>query len=136
MDATRQGWWVTDGFLTSILKGDTVGVLEKFTLGSLSTMDGERIAIAFEQALKRVVQDCDDRPGEKKERTVTLTLAVKPVLDADGMCDDCNVQVAVTDSVPKRKSKVYNMTVRKGGHLVYNNESLDNAKQSSMDFDE
>ena len=113
-----------------------MGVLEKFTLGSLSTMDGERIAIAFEQALKRVVQDCDDRPGEKKERTVTLTLAVKPVLDADGMCDDCNVQVAVTDSVPKRKSKVYNMTVRKGGHLVYNNESLDNVEQSTMDFDE
>lgn len=37
-----------------------MGVLEKFTLGSLSTMDGERIAIAFEQALKRVVQDCDE----------------------------------------------------------------------------
>ncbi len=112
-----------------------MGVLEKFTLGSLSTMDGERIAIAFEQALKRVVQDCDDRPGEKKERTVTLTLAVKPVLDSDGMCEDCNVQVAVTDSVPKRKSKVYNMTVRKGGHLVYNNESLDNVDQETMDFE-
>lgn len=113
-----------------------MGVLEKFTLGSLSTMDGERIAIAFEQALKRVVQDCDDRPGEKKERTVTLTLAVKPVLDADGMCEDCNVQVAVTDSVPKRKSKIYNMTVRKGGCLVYNDDSLDNVDQETMDFDD
>lgn len=112
-----------------------MGVLEKFTLGSLSTMDGERIAIAFEQALKRVVQDCDDRPGEKKERTVTLTLAVKPVLDADGMCDDCKVQVAVTDSVPTRKSKVYDMAIKKGGHLVYNNESLDNVSQETMDFE-
>jgi len=102
----------------------------------LGTMDGERISIAFEQALKRVIQDCDDRPGEKKERTVTLTLAVKPRLDADGMCEDCDVQVAVTDSVPKRKSKVYNMALRKGGLLVYNDDSLDNVDQETMDFDD
>lgn len=113
-----------------------MGTLEKFSLASLSTIDGERIAIAFEQALKRVVQDCDDRPGEKKERTVTLTLAVKPRLDVDGLCEDCDIQVAVTDSVPKRKSKVYNMSLRKGGHLLYNNESLDNVEQDTMDFDE
>lgn len=113
-----------------------MATLEKFGLKSLGTMDGERISIAFEQALKRVIQDCDDRPGEKKERTVTLTLAVKPRLDADGMCEDCDVQVAVTDSVPKRKSKVYNMALRKGGLLVYNDDSLDNVDQETMDFDD
>jgi hypothetical protein len=113
-----------------------MGTLEKFTLKSLSTIDGERIAIAFEQALRRVVQDCEDRPGEKQERTVTLMLAVKPRLDAAGLCDDCNIQVAVTDSVPKRKSKVYNMSLRKGGHLLYNNESLDNVEQDTLDFEE
>lgn len=112
-----------------------MATLEKFSLKSLSTIDGERIALAFEQALRRVVQDCEDRPGEKKERTVSLTLAVKPVLDSDGVCDDCNIQVLVSDNVPKRKSKVYNMSVRKGGHLVFNNESLDNVEQSTMDFD-
>lgn len=106
--------------------------LEKFSLKSLSTIDGERIAIAFEQALRRVVQDCEDRPGDSTARTVTLTLAVKPRLDVEGICDDCNIQVAVTDSVPKRKSKVYNMSVRKGGHLLYNDDSLDNAKQETF----
>lgn len=50
--------------------------LEKFDLAALASIDGGRIAIAFEQALRRVAQDCDDRPGEKKERTVTLSLAV------------------------------------------------------------
>lgn len=113
-----------------------MATLEKFSLKSLSTIDGERIAIAFEQALRRVVQDCEDRPGEKKERTVSLTLAVKPRLDAEGLCDDCNIQILVSDSVPKRKSKVYNMAVRKGGHLVYNDESLDNVAQDTMDFEE
>lgn len=112
-----------------------MGTLEKFGLKALSTIDGERIAIAFEQALKRVVQDCEDRPGEKKERTVTLSLAVKPRLCADGICDDCDIQVAVTDSVPKRKSKVYNMSLRKGGHLLYNDDSLENADQETMEFE-
>lgn len=108
--------------------------LEKFELGSLAIIDGGRIAIAFEQALRRVAQDCDDRPGEKKERTITLAMAVKPRLDADGLCDDCDVQVTVADNVPKRKSKVYNMSLRKGGHLLFANESLDDHRQETMDF--
>lgn len=113
-----------------------MGTLEKFSLKSLSTIDGERIAIAFEQALRRVVQDCEDRPGEKKDRGVTLSLAVKPRLTPDGLCDDCDIQVAVTDTVPKRKSKVYNMSLRKGGHLLYNADALDDVEQSTLDFDE
>lgn len=108
--------------------------LEKFDLGSLATIDGGRIAIAFEQALRRVAQDCDDRPGEKKERSVTLNLAVKPRLDPDGLCEDCDVQVTVADNVPKRKSKVYNMSLRKGGHLLFANDSLDDHLQETMDF--
>ncbi len=108
--------------------------LEKFDLASLAKIDGGRIAIAFEQALRRVAQDCDDRPGEKKERSITLTLAVKPRLDEVGMCEDCDVQVAVTDSVPKRKSKIYNMSLRKGGHLLFADESLDDHRQETLDF--
>ncbi len=113
-----------------------MGTLEKFNLKSLGTMDGERIAIAFEQELKRVVMDCDDRPGDKTARSVTLTLAVKPKMDVDGICDDCDVQVSVTGAVPKRKSKVFNMTLKKGGHLMFNNDSLENAEQGTLDLEE
>lgn len=109
--------------------------LEKFGLAALAKIDGERIAIAFEQALRRVVQDCEDRPAEKTERKLSLTLSVKPRLDPDGMCDDCDVQMSVTDSVPKRKSKIYNMAMKKGGHLLFNDDSLDNVEQETMDFE-
>ena len=108
--------------------------LEKFDLASLAKIDGGRIAIAFEQALRRVAQDCDDRPGEKKERTITLTLLVKPRMDVDGMCEDCDVQANVTDNVPKRNSKIYNMSLRKGGHLLFADDSLDDHRQETMDF--
>jgi hypothetical protein len=112
-----------------------VGTLERFDLKSLAAIDGNRIALAFEQALKRVVSDCEDRPGEDAARKVTLTLAVKPVLDSDGLCDDCDVQIAVADVVPKRKSKVYNMSLKKGGYLLFNNDSLDAVEQDTFEFD-
>jgi len=110
--------------------------LLKFDLGNLATIDGGRIAIAFEQALKRVAIDCDDRPGEKKVRTINLQLAIAPKLDADGLADECDVQITVSDNVPKRKSKVYNMSMRKGGHLMFHPESVDDHSQEVIDFSE
>jgi hypothetical protein len=104
-------------------------------LAALAKIDGGRLAIAFEQALKRVAQDCDDRPGEKKERVVSLHVNVKPMLDEDGMCEDCSVQVLINDSVPKRKSKPYNVSLRKGGMLLYHEEALDNHAQEALPFD-
>lgn len=110
--------------------------LQKFDLANLATIDGGRIAIAFEQALKRVAMDCDDRPGEKKDRTITLQLAVAPKLDVDGLAEECDVQITVSDSVPKRKSKVYNMSMRKGGHLLFHPDSVDNHAQETMEFED
>ena len=110
--------------------------LEKFDLAALAKIDGGRVAIAFEQALKRCAADCDDRPGEKKARTVTLSLAVEPRIDQDGMCEDVNITATVADSVPKRKSKAYNMSLRKGGNLAYHPESPDNHAQEVFDLQE
>lgn len=110
--------------------------LQKFDLAALADIDGGRIALAFEQALRRCAQDCDDRPGEKKPRTLTLQLSVKPVIDQDGMCEDCDVVVTVADNVPKRKSKSYNCSLRKGGHLAYHPDSLDDHEQETFDFSE
>lgn len=109
--------------------------LEKLDLAALAKIDGGRLAIAFEQALKRVAQDCDDRPGEKKERSVSIQLLVKPIQDQDGMCEDCDVQVMIADNVPKRKSKAYNCSLRKGGMLMYHEEALDNHSQEALPFD-
>lgn len=109
--------------------------LEKFDLAKLAEIDGGRIAIAFEQALKRVAMDCDDRPGEKKARTITLQLSISPKLDVDGLADECDVQATVSDSVPKRKSKVYNMSMRKGGHLLFQPDSVDDHTQETMEFE-
>lgn len=110
--------------------------LKELTLATLAEIDGGRLAIAFKQALARCATDCDDRPGEKKARTVTVQVSVEPVLDQDGMCEDCDVQVTIADSVPKRKSKAYNCSLRKGGHLLFHPESLEDHEQETFDFEE
>lgn len=110
--------------------------LEKFQLSALSVMDGGRVEVAFAQALQRVIGDCEDRPGEKSARTVTLQLAVVPVLDASGVCDDAKVQIVITDSVPKRKTRIYDMAMKKtkqGPQLLYRPDSLDEVDQM-VDF--
>lgn len=109
--------------------------LKELTLATLAEIDGGRLAIAFAQALKRCAEDCDDRPGEKKARNVSLNVSVTPILDEDGMCDDCDVQVNIADSVPKRKSKAYNCSLRKGGHLMFHPDSLDNHEQHTIEFE-
>lgn len=110
--------------------------LKELTLATLAEIDGGRLAIAFKQALQRCAMDCDDRPGEKKTRSVTIQVAVEPVLDQDGLCEDCDVQVTIADSVPKRKSKAYNCTLRKGGKLLFHPDSLDDHEQETFDFKE
>lgn len=112
--------------------------LEKFQLEALADIDGGRINVAFAQALARVIADCDDRPGDDKARTVTLTLEVKPVLDASGVCDDAKVQVIISDSIPKRKSKIFDMAMQKtksGMQLLYRPDSLEDVEQN-VDFGE
>lgn len=110
--------------------------LKELTLATMAEIDGGRLAIAFKQALKRCAEDCDDRPGEKKARTITLTVAVEPRVDEDGLCEDCDVRVTIADNVPKRKSKPYNCSLRKGGHLMFHPDSLDDHEQETFNFDE
>lgn len=109
--------------------------LEEVTLEALAKIDGGRVALAFQQALQRCVQDCDDRPGEKKARTVTIIANVVPVLDQDGMCEDCKLSFQIADNVPKRKTKEYHCAMRKGGKLSYHPDSLDNHEQETFPFD-
>jgi hypothetical protein len=109
--------------------------LQKLSLAGLSEIYGGRLAIAFEQALKRVAQDCEDRPGERKARSVSVTLNVVPVLDEDGLCDNVKLQAQISDNVPKRRSKIYDLSLRKGGHLLFHPDSLENVDQHTLDFD-
>ena len=104
------------------------------TLAALmEDLDGGRIHEAFAQELKRVVMDCDDRPGDKKPRKVLLQLDIAPIIDEHGNLDSVAGAFQIKSTVPQRKSKVYSFGVRQGGQLVFNDLSDDNINQRTLD---
>lgn len=111
------------------------GQLQKLSLAALGEIDDGRLATAFDQAIKRAADDCNDRPGEKRKRCVVLQIEFEPVLDQDGVCDSVKSAVQIKDTIPTRKSRSYDFGLRKGGFLVFNENSLDSHRQSTI-FDQ
>lgn len=108
----------------------------KFTLENLAKMDSGRIAIAFEQACKRVALDCEDRPVEKKARKVVLELEFEPVTDASGLCEQVNTRIQVKENLPARKSKIYDLGLRRGGMLTVNLSDPESHDQQVLDLED
>jgi len=99
-------------------------------------LDGGRVSAAFQHELQRCIADCNDRPGEEKNRTVTLKFNVSPVCDESGLCEEIKGKFHVASSVPQRRSKVYSFQARKRAgqnQLVFNDMSDDNIAQKTID---
>ena len=110
-------------------------MLMKLDLENLKVLDDGRLEAAFAQELKHVVLDLMDRPGDDRSRSVTFKTLFKPICDETGACEAVHVQVDIGSKLPSRKSRVYDMRARKsqrGPMLVFNEDSLDNADQTTM----
>lgn len=59
--------------------------LVEFSFRDLADIDGNKLEVAFNQALKRCADDCHDRPGVDKPRKITMDCELVPVLDPDGL---------------------------------------------------
>ena len=108
-------------------------MLEKFSLAKLASLDSGRVAAAFDAALRRAQDDCKDRPALEEARTITLTLNALPVIDeTEGEMHSVNLQFHITEKLPKRKSKTYNMLADDAG-LYVNELAPDDARQLTLD---
>ena len=109
--------------------------VHQLSIPSLAELDEGRLNVAWQQALKRAAMDCEDRPGEEKARTVTLQCELLPVLAADGsgQLESVKVTFQVADKAPPRKTKKYDMGLRRGGVLVFNDLSTDDIHQKTID---
>jgi hypothetical protein len=99
-------------------------------------LDNGRVGTAFQQQLRRVIADCQDRPGDDKERRVILEFKCVPICDDDGGLDEVKGKFHVTSTVPKLRSKSYSFGVRKsqkGPMLIFNDLSDDNIHQKTID---
>lgn len=106
--------------------------VEKFSFESLATIDEGRIREAFNQAMKRIRDDCYDRPGVEKAREVKLVMKMAPLQSGDGSLHSVEVWFEIDDNLPKRGSARYNMRAAQGG-LVYNELAREDAGQKTLD---
>ena len=105
---------------------------------SLAELDDGRVATAFEHEVKRAVQDCFDRPGDKKARTIMLEMSLTPITETNGgiiETDGCHGEFKIKSKVPERRSKTYEFKANKYGHLSFSSNSPDNHDQTTI-FDE
>lgn len=112
-------------------------VLE-LNVDSLKKIDDGRIDVAFQQEIRHVIQDMQDRPGDDRDRIVTLKLVFKPLCDDRGDLESVNVKMDIGSKVPSRKTKVFDMKARnsaRGPMLVFNEDSLDDMDQTTI-FDQ
>lgn len=109
--------------------------LRELTLPDLAAMDNERIGTAVAQALNRAADDIYDRPGESKPRKVVLEVLLVPECTEDGECDNVKMQAQVKDTIPARKSRVYDLGVRRRNgttKLMYSDAAPDNHLQPGL----
>jgi hypothetical protein len=110
--------------------------MQPVTFSQLVQMDGGVMELAVNAALKRAAEDCEDRPGVKRARSITLKLEVLPRLDEDGICDEVLYAFVMNEKLPNRSSKEYTFGLRKNGVMSFNPDALENHNQHTFDFNE
>ena len=112
-------------------------MLKQLCLGDLALVADGKLAAAVAIHLRKVTDDCQDRPGSDAARKVTIDFFITPSIDPDtGQCDDVNIEFEVGSKVPKHRTRPVNMKIRKssqGPQLLFNDLSPDNADQRTLD---
>lgn len=102
---------------------------------SLSVLDDGKLNLVLRKHLQRANMDCQDRPSDRKPRKVTIEISFVPVLEQDGDCTESWMQAKIKSSIPDHASKPYSVSMRRNGAFVFNNSSLGNVNQNTLDFD-
>jgi hypothetical protein len=105
---------------------------QKFDLSSLAELDDGRLKVAFEQAIKRCEDDCHDRLGVPAARAITLTISIAPVVGEEGDFESADVDFQISEKLPRRRTKTYNMRAARDG-LFFNAFAPEDPAQRTLD---
>lgn len=110
----------------------------RLTLENLNLLNFGQISKIFDQQLKAMVKDCEDRPLEKGPRKVAIVFLLTPDPDIGGIqpiCDKVDVACDVQSTVPKTKTRVFSMKPKQDGSLAFNPDIPEDAEADGI-FDE
>jgi hypothetical protein len=119
-----------------------MSVFKKVDLTAIKDID-PAIAAAFSQQLKRIGEDCRDRPGDPAERSVTLTIKVAPVPETENLggqavvtCNRVESKFEITSKIPTMRSGIKSFGLQPNSLFVFNPDSPSNINQSTFIQDE
>jgi len=107
--------------------------MRDLSLGSIQHVAGGTVDATFQQQLKRVIEDCGDRPGEKKARQVILIVNVTPIMLQDGAAYDVSTDYEIKSTIPTFISRPVECRVKTGGRAIFNDLSEGNVDQMTID---
>jgi len=103
------------------------------SLETLKDFDMGRASEAWALALKKVVQDLLDRPGDNRARKVLLTCTITPILLQEGDVVDAEVEFSIARKVPEWQTKPRPVAITQTQQLVFNDMAMDNPHQTTID---
>lgn len=108
-------------------------MLHEVKLDTLQHAASGTVDAAFAAHIKRVSEDCYDRPGCVSAREVQLLVKVTPCIDDNGLCETTKMEIEVSSKVPKHVSRPIDCGLRKGGKMVFNDLSEGDVHQKTID---
>ena len=105
----------------------------ELTLETLADFDFGKASVAFQQALRRAVADCLDRPGDKSPRKVTLTTSIIPLVQQDGDVVEAHVDFKIAAAVPPWQTAKRPVQTTRQGQLFFRPDAPDNPSQKTLD---
>ena len=106
---------------------------QKFSISALKDFDMGKVEIAFRREIAQAVEDIANRPHIPGERKAILAIIMSPGEIMNTQLETVSTRFEVSHTTPKRSSAAYSMAYQKGGQLLFNAESLDDAKQHTLD---
>lgn len=108
---------------------------QELCLKNLSNLDFGKIDVALQKQLERCTEDCLDRPGDDRPRTVLLRIDLTPEKTATNDPDHVNMEMQITSKLPTHRSKLFQLKPQKRGSgtvLLFDDESPDDFEQGSF----
>lgn len=110
--------------------------LLSFEMKNWHELDNGRLAAAVELALKKIVADCQDRPGLDAVRKLTIELKFSPEVDHLNDLIAIDLEFAVKTATPPLARKGLGLGVKKNGRVEFSTVAPENAAQTDLLGDE
>lgn len=111
--------------------------IKEFVISNLGEIDSGRIGEALKLQLKRVIDDCKDRPTLKSARKIKLQIEISPTADPKTFdLDGVNMSFKINSTFPNQERVDLSLGVKKNGMLIYSEHSPDSIDQRTVFDDE